>query len=235
MKTTNLIPRIIIAIIVTIPFIFWHDFYTHFKAYLSGNIITHIVTHEWKVVIASIVLFMIFLIPLSFRRKANWMEYGLVGAFFVSLFIEMYGIPLTVLFASKYFMIPGAELPRNVVAFDFLGVGLAMDVAMLYGAILMLIGMVLITIAWITLYKNSKQNPDNFVQTGIYRYSRHPQYLGFILIIFGWFIGWPTILTVIFTPILIYKYVSVCRTEEKEMVKIDPAYQSYVTKTPFMI
>ena len=97
----------------------------------------------------------------------------------------------------------------------------------------MTIGAILIGYAWITLYRNVKKN--QFVTTGVYSISRHPQYLGFLLVIIGWFIGWPTILTLIFSPILIYKYIKVSLTEEDEMKKIDPNYSEYAKKTPFMI
>ena len=38
-----------------------------------------------------------------------------MAAFFVSLFIEMFGIPLTILFASKFLFMPGTALPENIV------------------------------------------------------------------------------------------------------------------------
>ncbi len=234
MKTINkiLLLRILLLCLILLPFFYFKDFYQHFYVYLTGNVLTNIITQKWHIVVLSIILFSAFLIPLSFRRKANWAEYSLVSAFFISLFIEMYGIPLTILFASKYFF-KATNLPPNVIAFNFLGVGFGMDLAMTYGAILMIIGTFLVMAAWITLYKNVKK--AGLVTDGIYSYSRHPQYFGFILVIIGWFIGWPTILTVFFAPILIYKYLRVCKTEEKELSTKFSEYQSYKAKTPFFI
>ncbi|WP_429221670.1 methyltransferase family protein [Methanobacterium oryzae] len=229
----NLIPRILLLILFLVPIIYFNGFYYHFYVYLSSNVITGIITRQWHIVILCILLFMAFLIPLSYRRKANWVEYGLVSAFFISLFIEMYGIPLTVLFASKYFFTPGIQLPPNIVSFYFLGVGFGMDIAMTYGAILMLIGMFIIIIGWIKLYRSTKK--DGLVTDGIYAYSRHPQYLGFILIILGWFFGWPTIITLVLAPILIYKYIKVCKTEEKEISKEFPEYKEYKENVPLFI
>ena len=83
------------------------------------------------------------------------------------------------------------------------------------------------------LYKNLK-NDDEIVTTGIYSYSRHPQYLGFIFIILGWVFGWPTILTLIFAPILIYIYIRVCRLEERELAN-NKQYRIYKRKVPFFI
>ena len=145
----------------------------------------------------------------------------------------MYGIPLTILLASKYFFVPGTQLPPNVLSISFMGVGLGLDLAMIYGSLLILIGMNLIILGWVTLYQNIKR--EGLVTSGIYQYSRHPQYLGFIFIILGWLFGWPTPLTLIFAPILIYKYFSVCRKEEIEMIKEHPEYEEYRLKVPFMI
>ncbi|MCK4729820.1 MAG: isoprenylcysteine carboxylmethyltransferase family protein [Candidatus Aenigmarchaeota archaeon] len=224
--------RLLLLFLIIIPFIYFNDFSHHFYVYLTGNIITEVITQQWHIVLISVVIFLAFLIPLSYRRKANWAEYGLVSAFFVSLFVEMYGIPLTILFASKYFF-TATNLPETIVAFKVFGVDFAMDMAMSYGLILMFIGGFLISFGWLTLYKNIKQN--KFVTNGIYKYSRHPQYLGFILIILGWLIAWPTILTIIFAPILIYKYIRVCVTEEKEILKKSPEYKKYIEEVPFFI
>lgn len=231
--TKNYFLRILIIILLLMPLIFFQEFYIHFYTYLSSNVITSVVTQQWMVVLFFIILFIAFLIPLSYRRKAGWVEYGLVTAFFVSLFVEMYGIPLTILLASKYFFVPGTQLPPNVLSISFMGVGLGLDLAMIYGSLLILIGMSLIILGWFTLYQNIKR--EGLVTSGIYQYSRHPQYLGFIFIILGWLFGWPTPLTLIFAPILIYKYFSVCRKEEIEMIKEHPEYEEYRLKVPFMI
>lgn len=232
-KSARFVVRGIALLLVVAPLFFWKDFTHHFRAYLTGTVLNEIITKQWAIVVVSIIGFLLFLIPLSFRRKAKWAEYGLVAAFFVSLFVEMYGVPLTILFASKYFFTDPSILPPNVVEFDFLGVGFGMDAAMAYGAILMILGTMIILIGWISLYRGMKQK--KFVDNGIYALSRHPQYVGFLLVILGWFIGWPTILTVIFTPILVYKYIRVCVTEEKEMMKVDTHYEEYKNKTPFLI
>ena len=104
---------------------------------------------------------------------------------------------------------------------------------MSYAALLMIIGALFIIIGWITLYRNVKRT--GLVTNGIYQYSRHPQYLGFILVIIGWFIGWPTILTLVFTPILIYRYIRLCKTEEYEIQNQYPEYKNYKTRVPFFI
>ena len=221
-----------VLLLILIPIIFFPDFYIHIYSHFTGTILTTVISHQWHIVIINIAMFITFLIPLSFRRKINWKEYGLVTAFFVSLFIEMYGIPLTILFVSKSVNSSYVELPNVVYEFEFLGVNIAMDMAMLYASILMIIGTLFILVAWITLYKKIKH--EELVISGIYSYSRHPQYFGFILIIIGWLVGWPTILTIIFAIILIFMYVRVCKIEEKELSHIKK-YKEYKEKVPFFI
>ena len=231
-KHKNFPLRLIVLFLALIPIVFFTDFYLHFYSHFTGTILSTIISNQWHIVIINIAMFITFLIPLSFRRKINWKEYGIVTAFFVSLFIEMYGIPLTILFASKSFDSSNVDLPNVVYNFEFLGVNIALDMAMLYASVLIIIGTLFIIVAWVTLYK--KIQHEELVTTGIYSYSRHPQYFGFILIVIGWFVGWPTILTIIFAIILIFMYVHVCKIEEKELSHIKK-YEEYKEKVPFFI
>jgi protein-S-isoprenylcysteine O-methyltransferase Ste14 len=232
-RNRSIIPRILLIILLSPLAIYFSGFYEHFYIYLTGGIITNVIVQQWHIVLISIGLFVALLVPLSYRRKADWKEYGLATAFFVSLFVEMYGIPLTILLTANYFFVSGISMPDNLIAFNFLGVSLGMDIGMTYGAIMMIIGACIIAGAWITLYKNIKKK--GLVDIGIYSYSRHPQYFGFILVIIGWFIAWPTILTLFFTPVLVYKYLRLCSREEREIAKEFPKYKKYKENVPFFI
>lgn len=231
-KHRNLKLRILLVTALCAPIAFSNIFYDHFYAYLTGNVLDDIIRQQWDIVVLSILLFLACLIPLSFRRKAKWAEYGLVTAFFVSLFVEMYGIPFTILFAQKWFYSPNIVHPDSLINFHLLGANIKMDLPMVYAAFLMLIGALIIIISWLTLYFGVRKN--KLVTYGVYAFSRHPQYLGFIIIIGGWFVGWPTILTVMLSPILIFKYIRVARLEEKETpYPVD--YNSYRARVPFLI
>jgi protein-S-isoprenylcysteine O-methyltransferase Ste14 len=233
LKSRHLPLRIMVIVLAAIPIIFWEDFAIQFRTHFTGTLLDITIKDQWLLVVLNIVLFLSFLLPLSFRRKINWKEYGLITAFFVSLFVEMYGIPLTVFFASEYIAGSSAsDAPGSVINFEFLGVDISMSLGMVYGTILMTIGMALIIIGWITLYKNLQE--DEIVTKGIYAHSRHPQYLGFILIVIGWLAGWPTILTVIFAPILIFMYIRVSRKEEEELSG-NEAYAEYRKEVPFFL
>lgn len=227
-KRKNLALRIVVALFVIISVALFHqEFYQQFECYFKGK--ANVVTGEWHITVLNVLLFLLLLLPLSFRRKAHWGQYGIVTAFFVSLFIEMYGFPLTIYFASKYFSEP-VVCAESVLDFKFWGVHFGMETAMIFTSILIFIGTLLIIVGWATLYKNSKKG--GFVESGIYKYSRHPQYLGFILVVIGWLIDWPTLITIIFAPLLVYAYVRVCITEEKEILKEHPEYQDYIDRVP---
>ena len=225
--------RLFFLLLALIPLLYPREFYDHFYSYLTGTIISEVIRSQWRVVVASIIIFVLLLIPLSFRKRAKWFDYGLVSAFFVSLFVEMYGVPLTIIFASKYFFNPGIRLPENAIEFSFLGVSMGADHAMVYGGVLMILGAGLIMSGWYSLYTQTKNR--DFARHGLYAYSRNPQYVGFILLIIGWFFGWPTILTLVFSPILIYKYIKAGMTEEKDMESIYEGYKEYKKQTPFLI
>jgi len=231
-KRKNLVLRSLLLVFVGSMFLFPDQVYTHFYGHFTGLIGTRMITGQWDVVALNILFFATFLIPLSFRERASWGRYGLVAAFFVSLFIEMYGIPFTVLFVSKVMNPSPLVEMQNAMVLNFLGVKFAFTVPMVYGTVMMLIGTIVIMIGWVTLYKGIKKG--GLVTTGVYSISRHPQYLGFLLVIVGWMIGWPTLMTVIFGTILVLMYIRVCFKEERELMA-DHDYQAYRKRTPFMI
>lgn len=230
--TRNLPLRMFFLCFLIVPVIYHSEFSDHIGSHLTGGALPNIVRQEWYLVLTNIIIFLTFLIPLRFRRTVDWKEYGLVSAFFVSLFIEMYGIPLSVLFISRYYHGPEQELPDALIRMRVLGVDLSMTHAMVYGLVLMVLGTIFILIGWITLYWNLREH--EIVTTGIYSVSRHPQYFGFILVVLGWLIGWPTILVIVFAPILLFMYIRVCLVEERELA-IHAEYAEYRKTVPFFI
>jgi hypothetical protein len=53
--------------------------------------------------------------------------------------------------------------------------------------------------------------------TGPYARVRHPQYDGFLLIMIGFLLQWPTIPTLVMFPILAIVYTRLARSEEREV------------------
>ncbi|PMX56171.1 isoprenylcysteine carboxyl methyltransferase, partial [Pseudomonas sp. FW305-33] len=75
-------------------------------------------------------------------------------------------------------------------------------------------GFILISTGWKVLY--DAQKVHELATQGVYSYVRHPQYIGFILVMFGFLLQWPTILTLAMFPVLVVMYLRLARTEERE-------------------
>ena len=92
-------------------------------------------------------------------------------------------------------------------------------------------GLVWLGSAWRVLYE--AQRSHTLATTGPYAYMRHPQYAGFIVIMFGFLLQWPTILTLLMFPVLVTMYVRLAGREEREvMAEFGNEYQRYASVTP---
>lgn len=224
--------NIILGIIGFVGLISIPSFLDHYIYFLTGQIESIAKQGRWDLVALNIIGFLLFLIPLNYRRKADWKSMGIYSAFIVSLFVEMYGIPLGIYLSTP--ALTGFTGSQNVVFSLFVfGWGFDLTLWMLVGLIITVTGMAITALGWITIYRTDKE----LVDTGIYGYSRHPQYVGIILIVVGWFIGWPTPLATLILPILIYTYYNLALKEEQEVSKEigEKKYQSYREKVPRFI
>ncbi len=192
---------------------------------------------NWGAVIASIVLAtFIFTVFLAKPKRMDWKSYGLTEAFIISLFTEMFGIPLTIYTLSSIFKI---DIPLNgltghlfATALAYTGVmGLEAAVTLVMAVSLAVIGfgLALLILGWYQVYKYR----GGIATEGLYRLARHPQYLGIILIMTGFMIQWPTIPTLIMYPILLYVYHRQALKEERYMLETyGEKYREYMEKTP---
>ena len=65
---------------------------------------------------------------------------------------------------------------------------------------------------------------------------RHPQYTGFFLVIAGFLIQWPTIVTLLMFPFLIYMYYRLAKKEEIGMIgRFGDEYLGYMERTPMFL
>ena len=65
------------------------------------------------------------------------------------------------------------------------------------------------------------------------RTLRHPQYDAFVLIMLGFLLQWPTLLTLLMFPVLVWMYLHLARSEEKDaLAEFGDAYIQYTQKTP---
>ena len=194
---------------------------------------------NWVLVIVNIVIFLIFIIG-SFRpqSKTDWHSFNLIAAFIISLFVEMYGFPLTIyvlvsLFSSRF---PNLNFSHSSghLLIDVFGIkgDPHTNLIHLISNALIFGGLILLSSAWRTLYQS--QQFGKLATSGVYQYFRHPQYIAFIIMIIGFLLQWPTIITLLMAPILIFRYIRLGKKEEEDMIKIyGQEYLSYIKNTLF--
>lgn len=193
----------------------------------------------WSLVAINTAVFIIFAFSFSHPRTArDWRSFGAFSAFLVALFTEMYGFPLTIYLFSGWLQsrFPKVDLfthnnghlwetltgwqgdphlsPLHLLSYALIGGGF-----------------LLLASAWDVLYRAQRQH--TLATTGIYARMRHPQYAGFILIMLGFLVQWPTLLTVVMFPILVTMYVRLARREEREaLAEFGAPYVVYAAHTP---
>lgn len=196
----------------------------------------------WSLVIINSAIFIIF--AFSFfkpQTKRDWRSFSAFSAFIVALFVEMYGFPLTIyLFSgwltSKY---PGVDFlshenghllhtifgfegdahfdPLHIASFVFIG-----------------LGFIMLSAAWNVLYQ--AQKAGKLAVTGLYAKVRHPQYIGFVMIMFGFLLQWPTLVTVVMFPILVVMYWRLAIREERDSrERFGKAWDDYAARVPAFI
>jgi protein-S-isoprenylcysteine O-methyltransferase Ste14 len=95
-------------------------------------------------------------------------------------------------------------------------------------------GFILLAAAWKVLYV--AQRAGRLATTGPYARVRHPQYVGFILIMLGFLVQWPTLLTLAMFPVLVGMYVRLARAEGREVRRRFRAeWAAYAAHTPAFV
>ena len=196
----------------------------------------------WTLVILNSAIFLMFAFSFFKPQTArDWRTFSAFAAFIVALFVEMYGFPLTLYVLSGWLQTsyPGLDLlshnsghlwstllgekgdahfgPLHIASYVFLAYGFY-----------------LLSTAWNVLYH--AQRHDSLATTGPYAHIRHPQYVAFVLILLGFLLQWPTLLTLAMFPILLVMYGRLAVTEEAEMRKhFGAAFDAYAARTPRFI
>ena len=193
----------------------------------------------WSLVVINSLVFIIFAFSFTKpRTNRDWRSFSAFSAFIVALFVEMYGFPLTIYLLSGWLvrMYPGVDFFSHDAGhlWNTL-VGWKMnphfDPLHILSNILILCGFILLSAAWKVLYE--AQRTRTLAVSGPYGYVRHPQYGGFILIMLGFLVQWPTLVTLIMFPILVTMYVRLARREEKEVAEeFGDQYRRYAARTP---
>lgn len=193
----------------------------------------------WSLVILNSAVFIFF--AFSFikpKTKLDWRSLGAFSAFIVAMFVEMYGFPLTIYFLSGWLQ---AKFPQT----DIFGHGSGHLWQIIFGFegnphtnpihlvanLFIFAGFYLTYRSWIILHAAQKQG--ELATTGPYGKVRHPQYDGFVLVMFGFLVMWPTLLTLIMFPILLVVYIRLAKQEEVLVRKeFGEDYELYAQKVP---
>jgi protein-S-isoprenylcysteine O-methyltransferase Ste14 len=196
----------------------------------------------WSLVAINSGVFIFF--GLSFFKPSSprdWRSFGAFSAFVVALFAEMYGYPLSIYLLSGWLQsrFPGVdwlshdaghllEMAFGWKANPHFGPFHLLSFALIGG------GFILIARSWGVLFRAQREHA--LTETGPYAYVRHPQYVGFILIMLGFLAQWPTLLTVAMFPVLVAMYVRLAYREERESIaEFGDAYRRYKAKVPAFI
>jgi len=196
----------------------------------------------WGLVLINSAIFIMFAFTF-FKPKTSrdWRSFGAFSAFLVALFTEMYGFPLTLYFLSGW-------LQTRYPDVNWLSHDAGHLLEMLFGwkanphfgpfhivsNTMIFLGFLLISAAWRVLYE--AQREGRLAVTGPYAYVRHPQYVGFVMIMFGFLLQWPTLLTLAMFPLLVWMYARLARAEERDAIaSFGDAYRRYAAHVPAFI
>ena len=193
----------------------------------------------WALVVLNSAIFLMF--AFSFFKPdtaRDWRTFGAFAAFIVALFVEMYGFPLSIYLMSGWLQTkyPSLDLlshnsghlwstllgekgdphfgPLHIASYVFLGGGFY-----------------LLSSAWNVLYHAQRRKA--LATSGPYARLRHPQYVAFVLILLGFLLQWPTLLTLLMFPVLLVMYARLAVNEEAEMrTRFGAEFEAYAQRTP---
>ena len=193
----------------------------------------------WALVVLNTAIFVMFAFSFfELQTARDWRTFGAFAAFIIALFVEMYGFPLSIYLMSGWLRTkyPNLDLmshnsghlwstllgekgdphfgPLHIASYVFLG-----------------FGFYLLSSAWNVRYHAQRRR--TLATSGPYARIRHPQYVAFVLILLGFLLQWPTLLTLLMFPILLVMYARLAVTEEAEMRKQFGAdFDTYAARTP---
>jgi protein-S-isoprenylcysteine O-methyltransferase Ste14 len=193
----------------------------------------------WILALANATFFIVFAwsfyTPLTTR---DWRSFGIFSAFVVALFAEMYGFPLTLYLLSGWL---SSRFPE--VNWQSHDAGHLLE--MMFGwrsnphfgpfhvvsFLLIVLGFWLLARAWPVLY--IAHRCGELARTGPYARVRHPQYVGFALIMTGFLVQWPTFVTLVLYPVMLVTYLRLAINEEREtLVRFGAEYRSNLAAVP---
>ena len=165
----------------------------------------------------------------------EWTRAGVLQAFIIAFYAEMYGFPLTIYFLARFFGLDLAWNEGGNLWVQLFGTPVAHIVAMVLGYTIVFAGATLVAEGWRTIHRVRRE--ERLATEGVYTKVRHPQYTGLFMIIFGeGIVHWPTIVSVAGLPIIVGAYILLARKEERQMLqKFGDEYRKYLRRVPMFI
>lgn len=188
--------------------------------------------------LAVIVIVIVSWLLYRYLAPDNWKEWtraGVLQAFIIAFYAEMYGFPLTIYFLARFFGLDLVWSEGGNLWVQLFGTPVAHIVAMVLGYAVVFSGATLVAEGWRIIHRVRQE--DRLATEGVYAKVRHPQYTGLFMIIFGeGIVHWPTIVSVAGFPIIVGAYALLARKEERQMLlKFGDEYREYQRRVPMFI
>jgi protein-S-isoprenylcysteine O-methyltransferase Ste14 len=188
--------------------------------------------------LAAIVTIVVSWLLYRYLAPASWKEWaraGVVQAFIIAFYAEMYGFPLTIYFLARFLGLDLVWTEGGNLWAQLFGTPVAHIVAMVLGYAIVFSGATLVADGWRRIHRARRE--EKLMTDGVYARMRHPQYTGLFLIVFGeGVVHWPTIVSAAAFPIIVLAYVLLARKEERQMLaKFGDEYREYQRRVPMFI
>ncbi|UPK37851.1 isoprenylcysteine carboxylmethyltransferase family protein [Bradyrhizobium sp. 186] len=177
--------------------------------------------------------FYLLVVPKGWRE---WTRAGIVQAFFIAFYAEMYGFPVTIYLLARIFNldVAGDVWDGNLWVY-LTGSRWAMPASMTVGYTLVVFGALLLIAGWREVHRASAKR--RIATRGPYALMRHPQYTAIFLALFGeGVVHWPTLFSLTAFPIIVIAYSLLARKEEQQMMKkFGDKYRVYQQRVPMFL
>lgn len=180
-----------------------------------------VIEHSGAWVIALIVIVIASWFLYRYLAPKTWREWagaGLIQAFIIALYAEMFGFPLTIYLLIRFFGLDREYLNANLWS-TLVGIGeTGMMISMIAGYFLLFIGFGIFLQGWRQIYRARQEK--QLVTGGLYSLVRHPQYTGLFIALFGeGIVHWPTLFSIGLFPLIVLVYVRLAYKEEKKVIE----------------